>query len=225
MALPETHEWSAYTDSQALKELAGLRAVTPSVRFLEKLPGSTTKQKLYHVRQDELIYLSGVEMFQDGTDCVSIIKINSAGVETELASGGTHISTFLNLKKKIHNVSVYEYPPFEDFWVEPYLVDNLSKQIVKSNFFRAFKFLDEGYYRIQLNERLNPLTGSTGFVANYSSPHYNQPTSPSSYVRSQMWGLYNSQVIGADGPQYSAGNLYQSGAPPAGGAAGGVPPL
>jgi len=170
------HEWSAYTDSQALKELAGLRAVTPSVRFLEKLPeklpASGTKQKIYHVRQDELIYLSGVEMFQDGTDCVSITKIDSLGTETELASGGTAISTFLNLKKKIHNVSVYEYPPFEDFWVEPYLVNNASKQIVKSNFFRAFKFLDEGYYRIQLNERLNPLTGSAGFVANYSSPQY-----------------------------------------------------
>jgi len=180
------HEWSAYTDSQALKELAGLRAVTPSVRFLEKLPTSPTKQKMYHVRQDELIYLSGVEMFQDGTDCVSITKIESDGTETELASGGATISTFLNLKKKIHHISIHEYPPFEDFWVEPYLVDNASKQIVKSNFFRAFKFLDEGYYRITLDERLNPLTGSTGFVANYLSGHYQQPQSPNFIVRSKI---------------------------------------
>jgi len=183
------HGWSAYTDSQALKELAGLRAVTPSVRFLEKLPTSSTKQKMYHVRQDELIYLSGVEMFQDGTDCVTITKIESDGTEIEVVSGGTSISTFLNLKKKIHNVSVHEYPAFEDFWVEPYLVDNPSKQIVKSNFFRAFKFLDEGYYRITLDERLNPLTGSTGFVANYLSSHYQQPASPNFYVRSKINNL------------------------------------
>jgi hypothetical protein len=79
--------WKAYTDTQALKELAGLRGIAPSVRFLEKRPQGASKEKIYHVRQNELVYLWGVEMFQGGTDCITIDMINSDGSFTPYKSG------------------------------------------------------------------------------------------------------------------------------------------
>lgn len=171
--------WKAFTDLQALKELAGLRGVSPSVRFLEKIPQGTSKQKVYHVRQNELIYLWGVEMFQGATDCVTIDKIETNGTLTRIKNGGQSIDTFISQDKMQYGFGVCEYPPFNDFWEDPYLVNYTStntnkdtKKIVKSNFFRTFYFQQEGYYKISLDERLNPLTGSLGFVANFNDDQY-----------------------------------------------------
>jgi|LakMenE18May11ns_1017448.scaffolds.fasta_scaffold9959516_10 hypothetical protein len=176
--------WKAYTDTQALKELAGLRGVAPSVRFLEKRPQSSTKEKIYHVKTNTPIYLWGVEMFQGGYDCVTINRINSDGTLTLYKDSGGSIENFINQDKKVYNFNLTEYPSFDDFWSDPYLVNYIAggdttntsddeiKKIVKSNFHRCFVFPNEGYYKITLDERLNPLTGSTGFVANYSESQY-----------------------------------------------------
>jgi len=183
--------WKAYTDTQALKELAGLRGIAPSVRFLEKRPQGASKEKIYHVRQNELVYLWGVEMFQGGTDCITIDMINSDGSFTPYKSGGQSITDFISADKMTYNFGLIEYPGFDDFWEDPYLVNYITtdtnqeiKKIVKSNFFRAFVFPNEGYYRIVLNERINPLTGSSGFVANYNDDQYTPLTNY--YARSWM---------------------------------------
>ena len=168
--------WDATTDTQALKELAGLRGIAPSVRCLEKLPQQTNKTKVYHVRQNQQLYLWGVEMFQGGYDCVEIKKINSDGTETIEKNGGKYITDFIGNDKIVYNNQLTEYAPFDDFWIDPFLIDTLEdgvdKKIIKSNFFRSFTFPNEGFYKIILNERLNPLTGQTGFIADYTQPQY-----------------------------------------------------
>ena len=169
--------WQALTDTQALKELAGLRGIAPSVRCLEILPQQTTKTKVYHVRQNQQIYLWGVEMFQGGYDCVEIKKINNDGTETYEKLGGKYISDFIENDKMVYNNNLIEYPSFSDFWSEPFLIDTIDedgtdKKIIKSNFHRCFVFPNEGFYKIILNERLNPQTGEFGFVADYSQPQY-----------------------------------------------------
>ena len=178
--------WKAYTDTQALKELAGLRGVAPSVRFLEKRPQSSIKEKIYHVKENTPIYLWGVEMFQGGYDCVTIHKINSDGSLTLYKDSGGSIDNFLNKDKIVYNFNLTEYPSFDDFWSDPYLVNYIAggdttnttddeiKKIVKSNFHRCFVFPTgtEGYYKITLNERLNPFTGTTGFIADYTESQY-----------------------------------------------------
>ena len=173
--------WQALTDIQALKELAGLRGIAPSVRCLEKLPQQSTKTKVYHVRQNQEIYLWGVEMFQGGYDCVEIKKINNDGTETYEKLGGKYINDFIGNDKMVYNNGLTEYAPFSDFWSEPFLIDTIDedgsdKKIVKSNFHRCFVFPNEGFYKIILNERLNPQTGEFGFVADYNQPQYT-PTS------------------------------------------------
>lgn len=201
--------WKAYTDTQALKELAGLRGVAPSVRFLEKRPQGGSKEKIYHVRQNELVYLWGVEMFQGGTDCITIDMINSDGSFTNYKSGGQPITDFISADKMTYNFGLIEYPGFDDFWEDPYLVNYIAgenttntsddeiKKIVKSNFFRAFVFPNEGYYRIVLNERINPLTGSSGFVANYNDDQYTPLTNY--YARSWMGSTLNGSPFGMKG--------------------------
>jgi hypothetical protein len=178
--------WKAYTDTQALKELAGLRGVAPSVRFLEKIPQGSIKQKIYHVKTNTPIYLWGVEMFQGGYDCVTINKINSDGTLTLYKNGGSTIENFINQDKIIYNFNLTEYPSFDDFWSDPYLVNYIAggdttnttddeiKKIVKSNFHRCFVFPTgtEGYYKITLDERLNPFTGAAGFIADYTESQY-----------------------------------------------------
>lgn len=201
--------WKAYTDTQALKELAGLRGVAPSVRFLEKRPQGGSKEKIYHVRQNELVYLWGVEMFQGGTDCITIDMINSDGSFTNYKSGGKPITDFISADKMTYNFGLIEYPGFDDFWEDPYIVNYIAggnttntnddeiKKIVKSNFFRAFVFPNEGYYRIVLDERINPLTGSSGFVANYNDDQYTPLTNY--YARSWMGSTLNNSPLGMKG--------------------------
>lgn len=191
--------WEALTDTQALKELAGLRGIAPSVRFLEKLPTETNKVKVYHVKQNELLHLWGVEMFQGGIDCLQIYKINSNGTQTLYKNSGLSIDDFKTLDEKGYE-NIIEYPGFDDFWIDPYLVNydtgSEDKKIIKSNFFRIFSFLEEGYYKIVLNEKTNPVTGNSGFVANYSDSHYLPVTN--FYARSYMtqeWNSYGSKGI------------------------------
>lgn len=201
--------WKAYTDTQALKELAGLRGVAPSVRFLEKRPQGTNKEKIYHVRANSPMYLWGVEMFQGGYDCVTINMINANGTETLYKPGGIQIENFINKESFPHNLDLIEYPPFDDFWTDPYIINHISdkdettndgnvevKKIIKSNFYRCFVFPTEGYYRITLNERINPLTGSTGFIANHTEPQY-APTN-NMIARSYFFNVFQNATGNGD---------------------------
>lgn len=165
--------WKAFNDSMALRELAGIRGVSPSVRFKYEFPGSNGQEKIYHVPLNEKIYIWGVELFSDGYDCISIKFINESGVFYEVKPQGGYVDYLKGNKSIEHNsvfASITEHLPFDDFWEDPFLVKSTDHKILKNNFFRCFEFKDEGIYRIDLDETSNPKYRSKEFYPiDYSS--------------------------------------------------------
>ncbi len=158
--------WQSYDDKMSLREMAGIRGISPSVRFKYEIPGYNQDQIVYHITSNSKIYIWGVELYSEGYDCLEIYKINDDGSSFSVKNGGFLSEDIVDKKFITYNndeVSVLEYPGFDDFWNDSYLIKNNYTTIVKGNFFRCFEFKSNGIYKIVLNEYHNPSYSSNNF--------------------------------------------------------------
>jgi hypothetical protein len=179
--------FQAYDSNSALREMVGIRGAAPSIRFNESVPGVSSSKEVLHVPANESVYVWGVELFSAGHDCIKITHYPENSPPFLIKDGGSHISNFKNQKTITYvknEISIKEEVPFDDFWQEPYLVNKNDEQIIKSNFFRCFIFLEEGYYKIEIDESFNPKYMDPNFLPiDYSSDEIYSPGSGDRSVR------------------------------------------
>lgn len=157
--------WDAYEAKSCFREISGIRGIAPSVRFYGEA-GAFGEVELMHIPANEDVYVWGVEMFSGGFDCLRICYSNENDKALIIKEGGKRIEDFYGkteIEYSKEEIIITEKSPFDDFWQSPHLVKNNEDRIVKSNFFRCFKFNKNGFYRIELSETFNSSYRSPSF--------------------------------------------------------------
>lgn len=165
-----------------LRNLAGLRSVAPSIRYID----GEEQSEAYAVHMNESIYLWGCEMAPLSGDCITISYRPPGGTRFEEVKFPIYQSEYRvvieNNNKKIHGspnlpLEISKNPDYYSSYFNNELVlkevtppgsndaENLFVkfgesspiEVIRQNFVRCFRFLKPGYYKITLNEASSAL--------------------------------------------------------------------
>lgn len=165
-----------------LRNLAGLRSVAPSIRYID----GEEQSEAYAVHMNESIYLWGCEMAPLSGDCITISYRPPGGTRFEEVKFPIYQSEYgvviENNSKKIHGspnlpLEISKNPDYYSSYFNNELVlkevtppgsndaenmfvkfgESSPIEVIRQNFVRCFRFLKPGYYKITLNESSSAL--------------------------------------------------------------------
>lgn len=178
-----------------LRNLAGLRSVAPSIRYID----GEEQSEAYAVHMNESVYLWGCEMAPLSGDCITIeyrppggarfeeikspiyqdeyrvvIENNSKKIQgypnlpLEISKNPEYYSSYFNNELVLKEVAPPGSNDAENLFVK--FGESSPIEVIRQNFIRCFRFLKTGYYKITLNESSSALYRQTSNEYPISNP-------------------------------------------------------